>query len=186
MATTEPFSREALIALVARVARGDRSAFRGLYEVTSAKLFGTIMRIVSDKDVARDILQDVYVKIYERAGEFDASRASPITWMATIARNRALDEVRRVRPIPISEQPAGFDPPAETGHPLDARERSEELKKLMNCLAGLESDKRQMVMLAYYRGATRESLAHQFNKPIATIKTILHRALGQLRECLGT
>jgi RNA polymerase sigma-70 factor, ECF subfamily len=179
------FDRDALIALVRRVGRGDREAFRALYDATSAKLFGTVLRIISDRDQARDILQEVYVKIFQNAAGFDASRASPITWMATIARNHALDDVRRVRPLAMADQPEGFDPPAETGHPLDGRERSEELKRLMNCLSSLDSDKRQMVMLAYYKGATREALSRQFDKPIATVKTILHRSILQLRECLG-
>jgi RNA polymerase sigma-70 factor, ECF subfamily len=185
MSAASIMDRESLVGHLGRVAAGDRTAFRALYEATSAKLFGTVLRIVADRDRARDVLQDVYVRIYQKASEFDAARASPITWMATIARNRALDEVRRVRPLAIEDQPEGFDPPAESGHPLDGRERSEELQRLMNCLSGLDSDKRQMVMLAYYKGMTREALARQFSKPIATVKTILHRALGQLRECLG-
>jgi RNA polymerase sigma-70 factor, ECF subfamily len=182
----EPFSRETLLGHLSRVAQGDRQAFRALYGATSAKLFGTVLRITGNRDQANDILQDVYVKIFERAADFDPTRASPITWLATIARNHAIDEMRRIKPAMLADQPEGFDPPAETGHPLDGRERSEELKRLMACLSGLESEKRQMVMLAYYRGATRDALATQFNRPVATIKTILHRALGQLRECLGT
>jgi RNA polymerase sigma-70 factor, ECF subfamily len=183
MVSSTDEARQALIALVQRVGRGDRSAFKSLYDATSAKLYGIIIRILRDPDLSKDLLQEVYVRIFERASEFNASVASPITWMATIARNRALDDVRRVRPamVDIGED---FDPPAETGHPLDGRERSEELRRLLDCLSGLDAEKRQMVMLAYYKGATREALAQRFSRPVATVKTVLHRSLAQLRECL--
>jgi RNA polymerase sigma-70 factor, ECF subfamily len=176
-------ARQALVLLMNQVGQGDRAAFRPLYDATSAKLYGIIIRILRDPDQSRDILQEVYVRIFERARDFDASVASPITWMAAIARNRALDEVRRARPalVDIGED---FDPPAETQHPLDGRERSEELQRLMACLSGLDAEKRQMVMLAYYKGTTREALSQKFARPVATIKTVLHRSLAQLRECL--
>ncbi len=186
MEQTADQARAVLTGYLAAVARGDRTAFRALYDATAGKLYATVLPILSDRDLARDVLQDVYVKIFERASDFDATRASPITWMATIARNRALDEVRRVKPAALEDQAEGFDPASEFVHPLDGRERSEELKRLMNCLSGLDEERRSMVLLAYYKGASRDALATRFGRPVATIKTILHRSLGQLRECLGT
>jgi RNA polymerase sigma-70 factor, ECF subfamily len=183
MQNSADVARAALVVLMSKVARGDKHAFRSLYDVTSAKLYGIIIRILRDPDQTRDVLQEVYVRIFERAAGFDATVASPITWMAAIARNRALDEVRRVKPVMV-EVGEDFDPPAETGHPLDSRERSEELKRLMDCLTRLDAEKRQMVMLAYYQGATREALSQRFSRPVATVKTLLHRGLAQLRECL--
>ena len=78
-----PLQASDLVALLARVAQGDRDAFSVLYAATSAKLYGVIWRILPAKDRAEDVLQDVYVRIWNRAGSFDASKASPITWMAT-------------------------------------------------------------------------------------------------------
>jgi RNA polymerase sigma-70 factor, ECF subfamily len=184
VAGQETIDRQALVALLGRVAAGDRTAFRALYAATSAKLYGTIIRILRDPERSRDILQEVFVRIHERAGQFDASVASPITWMAAIARNRTLDELRRAGPLATETIDEDFDPPAETGHPLDGRERSEELARLMSCLSALPSDRRQMVMLAYYKGLTRDALAQRFGRPVPTIKTVLHRSLQQLRECL--
>ena len=113
--------------LLSRIARRDAAAFSTLYKRTSAKLYGVVARILTRGDVAADVLQEVYVRIWEKAGEFDPVRGSPLAWMATIARNRALDEVRRVRPVSLEDQPEGFEPAAEEIDPLAARERSEGL-----------------------------------------------------------
>jgi RNA polymerase sigma-70 factor (ECF subfamily) len=106
--------------------------------------------------------------------------------MATIARNRALDEVRRARPIAIEDMPDSFDPAAEEIDPLAPRERSERLAALMRCLAALDPEKRQIVLLAYYRGSSRETLAKRFDRPVPTIKTWLRRSLSDLRDCLSS
>ena len=93
------------------------------------------------------------MRIWEKAGEFDPLKGSPLAWMATIARNRALDEVRRVRPVSLEDQPEGFEPAAEEIDPLAARERSEGLTALVDCLKALDEEKRAIVLLAYYRGS---------------------------------
>jgi RNA polymerase sigma-70 factor, ECF subfamily len=172
--------------LMARVARQDKAAFAALYRATGGKLFGIALRILRRRDLAEDILQEVYAKIWQRAREFDAAKASAITWMATIVRNRALDELRRKSAISMEELPEGFEPSAETPDPLGERERSENLGRLLACLEKLERPKRQMVLLAYCHGLSREALAARFGAPVPTIKTWLHRALAQLRVCLAS
>src|ERR1700722_14676962 len=175
-----------LTQLLGRIAGREAAAFSTLYKRTSAKLYGVVARILTRGDVAADVLQEVYVRIWERAGEFDPVRGSPLAWMATIARNRALDEVRRVRPGSLEDQPEGFEPAAEEIDPLAARERSEGLAALVECLKGLDEEKRAVVLLAYYRGLSREALAKRFGRPVPTIKTWLHRSLAQLRDCLAS
>jgi RNA polymerase sigma-70 factor (ECF subfamily) len=164
----------------------DTSAFAALYRQTSAKLYGVVARILSRSDVAADVLQETYVRIWDKAGEFDPAKGSPLGWMATIARSRALDEVRRVRPVSLEDQPEGFEPAAEEVDPLAARERSERLGALVACLKALDEEKRAVVLLAYYRGLSREALAKRFGRPVPTIKTWLHRSLAQLRDCLAS
>ena len=132
------------------------------------------------------MLQDVYVKIWNRAASFDAAKASPITWMATIARNRAIDEVRRRAPISIEDAPQALDVPAEGLNPLDAAQQSAELQRLQDCLQGLEAERREIVLLAYYTGLSRDEIAQRFGHPVGTIKVWLHRSLAQLRKCLGS
>jgi RNA polymerase sigma-70 factor (ECF subfamily) len=104
--------------------------------------------------------------------------------MATIARNRALDEARRVRPGSLEDQPEGFEPAAEEVDPLAGRQRSEDLARIIDCLQKLDEEKRAVLLLAYYRGSSREALAKRFGRPVPTIKTWLHRGLAQLRDCL--
>ena len=175
-----------LSALMARVAKRDRQAFAALYRATQSKLFGIVARIIIRRDLAGEILQETYVRIWEKASDFDASRGSPMAWMATIARNRALDEVRRVQPVSLEDMPASFEPASEEIDPMASRERSEQLTALMKCLGQLDDEKRQVVLLAYYRGASREALAKRFTRPVPTIKTWLHRSLAQLKDCLSS
>ncbi len=172
--------------LLSRIAARDARAFATLYKQTSAKLYGVVARILTRGDAAADALQEAYVRIWEKAGDFDPLKGSPLAWMATIARNRALDEVRRVRPVSLEDQPDGFEPAAEEIDPLAARERTEGLTALIDCLKGLDEEKRAVVLLAYYRGLSREALAGRFGRPVPTIKTWLHRSLAQLRDCLAS
>ncbi len=171
--------------VMARVALRDRDAFQTLYRATSSKLYGIIVKILNRRAPADEILQEVYLRVWERAGDFDPLRASPITWMATIARNRALDELRRQQVMPTTEIDDEFDLAAETEGALEGLERTDKLKALMACLNGLEKERRELILLAYYRGMTREALAQRTGRPVATIKTWLHRSLAQLRVCLA-
>jgi RNA polymerase sigma-70 factor (ECF subfamily) len=107
-----------LARLLTRVAARDTAAFAALYRETSAKLYGVVARILNRSDVAADVLQETYVRVWEKADEFDSAKGSALAWMATIARNRALDEVRRVRPGSLEDQPEGFEPAAEEVDPL--------------------------------------------------------------------
>ena len=117
--------------LLRRVAARDSAAFAMLYKQTRAKLYGVIARILTKGDLSGEVLQEVFVRIWEKAGDFDPVKGSPLAWMATIARNRALDEVRRVRPVSLEDQPEGFEPAADEIDPLAARERSEGLAALV-------------------------------------------------------
>ena len=175
-----------LAGLLARVAARDREAFQAVYKATSAKLWGIVVRILPRRDIAEDVLQDVYVRIWERAASFDPAKASPITWMATIARNRAIDEVRRKSPVSIEDAPEALNVEQSGPSPLDNTQQSQELRRLQECLQGLDAERREIVLLAYYNGLSRDELAQRFAHPVATIKTWLHRSLAQLRKCLGS
>lgn len=175
-----------LSALLARVAARDRDAFSAVYRATSGKLWGVILRILPRRDLAEDVLQDVYVKIWERAESFDPAKASPITWMASIARNRAIDEIRRRRSVSIEETPEALEVADAGADPLEGAQQSDDLRRLKQCLESLEPERRDMVLLAYYSGLSRDELAERFSHPVNTIKTWLHRSLAQLRKCLGS
>jgi RNA polymerase sigma-70 factor (ECF subfamily) len=172
------------VVLLTKVSAKDREAFSTLYKATCSKLYGVAIRILRRQHLAEDVLQDVYIKIWERAGDFDASRGSPITWMATIARNSALNEARR--PSLISAEDISDIEEIADKNPLasEQMESSDEYRRMKKCLSGIEEEKRKMVMLAYHHGISRELLAKQFGHPVATIKTWLRRSLASLKECL--
>jgi RNA polymerase sigma-70 factor (ECF subfamily) len=169
-----------------RVATGDRSAFGVLYQRTAAKLFASCRRILGSEAAAEDAVQEAYVRIWRRAGDFDSGVASPIAWMTTIARHAAIDIVRRgaERISGVSDE---LD--AELADRLgDAAADPARLAAgtgLATCLDRLETDKRGMVLLAYCYGWSREELSRRFDRPVATVKTILRRSLILLKECLG-
>ncbi|WP_294537398.1 sigma-70 family RNA polymerase sigma factor [uncultured Rhodoblastus sp.] len=167
-------------------AQGDRQAFAALYRATSPKLYATILRILNDRALAADVLQEVYVKIWRHAATYDAARAAPGTWMTAIARNRALDEARKRKPPTLDAESEELHLAAPEQDPLAGRDRQEELRRLLGCLDGLDAEKRRIVILAYCHGLSREDLSARFDHPTATIKTWLRRSLAQLRECLGS
>lgn len=175
--------KDELTRLLLRSASGDRQAFTALYRATSPKLYAVILRILNDRALASDALQEIYVKVWRNAGHFDPTKSAPLTWLAAIARNRALDEVRRRRPATVEIGEGEIA--AELDDPLAGRDRAEGLRKLLACLDGLDAHRRQLVLLAYYHGLSREALARKFERPVATIKTWLHRSLAQIRECLA-
>jgi RNA polymerase sigma-70 factor (ECF subfamily) len=175
-----------LVWLLAAVAKGDAAAFERLYAATRAKLYGIVIRILRRSDLADEVMQEAYLKIWRGAGQFDPALASPITWMATIARNRAIDVVRRRAEVSIEEEPEAMDIAAESPNPLAKRELNEELKRLLACIGQLEPERQRLVLLAYYNGFSREQLAKELATPVNTIKTWLRRSLIEIRGCLGS
>ena len=176
--------REELTALLARVARGDKSGFSELYRRTAPKLNGIVSRILHQEQAAGEALQETYVRIWQNARAFDPAVASAITWMAAIARNQAIDLQRRsaerisrqsVSDDALLELPADFAPEEESGLAY---------VRLRRCLEKLPADRRVMVVLAYCQGYTREELAERAKQPVATIKSMLRRSLMTLRECI--
>lgn len=177
-------SRQELDALLASVARGDEAAFAELYQATAAKLYAVALRILRSKEAAEDVVQDSYFKVWERARDFDPKIAASGTWMVTIVRNRALDEIRR-RTTRAQADVSELDTiESDDEDPVEVLGRREDVARLRRCLEGLEPDKRQMVQLAYLDGMSREALAKRFERPEGTIKTWLHRSLAQLKGCL--
>jgi RNA polymerase sigma-70 factor (ECF subfamily) len=173
-----------LAPLIARVAAGERAAFRSLYEATAPKLLGILIRIVRDRAVAEELLQDVYLRVWRNASSYSPEAGQPMTWMASIARNRAIDLVRRRR-----EKLAKADQDGETWleslpDPFDHEAAYLGRDALRVCLDRLDETQRRCVVLAYCDGYSREELAARFERPVNTIKTWLHRSLAALRACM--
>jgi RNA polymerase sigma-70 factor (ECF subfamily) len=174
-----------LVWLLGAVARGDETAFERLYEATRAKLYGVLLRILGKPALAEEVMHETYLKVWKMADRFDPATASPITWMVAIARNRAIDIVRKRGDISIDEEPDAPEPAAGGPPPLARREMTAELKRLLSCLGRLDSEKQRIVLLAYYSGWSRDQLATKLDIPGNTIKTWLRRSLLEIRECMG-
>jgi RNA polymerase sigma-70 factor (ECF subfamily) len=173
-----------LVWLLAAVAKRDAAAFERLYEATRAKLYGVLVRILGRPEIADEVMQETYLKIWNMADRFDPTVASPITWMVAIARNRAIDIVRKKGEVSFEDEPEALEVAADTPAPLARREMTEELKRLLSCLGRLDPEKQRIVLLAYYSGWSREQLAKKLDIPVNTIKTWLRRSLIEIRECL--
>jgi len=175
---------ETLDGLLERIAAGDKLAFRALYQSEGGKLFGIAMRICRDREAAEDAFQEAFVDIWRKAAQFDATRGSARLWLAAIARNRSIDQLRR-RGRPGT---AGTDADlAVLDSMSDARaieDGGTEFMALASCLDRLDAPTREMVLLAYYQGWQRDELAKRFDRPVNTVKTQLRRGLVALRECL--
>jgi RNA polymerase sigma-70 factor, ECF subfamily len=174
-----------LVELLAAVANRDVAAFDRLYQATRAKLYGVLLRILGRPELAEEVMQETYIKVWKMAEKFDPTRASPITWMVAIARNRAIDIVRRRGELSIEDEPEAMEVAAETPQPLARREMTEELKRLLGCLGKLDPEKQRIVLLAYYSGWSRDQLAKKLDIPVNTIKTWLRRSLIEIRTCMG-
>lgn len=178
-------NRSLISAALARIPAGDRAALQTVYRLTSAKLFGVALRILGDRGEAEDVLQEVYVTVWRKAGDFDASRASPMTWMIAIARNRAIDRLRATKrgrsmaPIDDAVEIADAQPTA-----ADALEMSEDNARLHRCLDGLAKDERAALRGAFFDGNTYEELAQRADIPLGTMKSRIRRAMMKLKACL--
>jgi len=169
--------------LIARVALGDRAAFDLLYQGTSAKLFGVLLRLLNDRAEAEDALQEVYVRIWQRADRYSASGASAMSWLIAIARNHGIDRLRARKDghQDISQMPEleDKDPTPE----MNAMASSERVQ-IDICLDELDSNRAQAVRGAYLEGYSYQELADQNKVPLNTMRTWLRRSLAKLRECL--
>lgn len=173
-----------LIEQLAKTGLEDQDAFRDVYVLTSAKLFGICLHICGDRSAAEDVLHDVYLIIWKRAGAYERRLGSPITWLATIARNRAIDWRRsqtRRNSIPLDDAPDLPDPQAsaETVMLLD-----EATRRVVICLGALETPLRDAIQNAFFHGFTYAELAERDRVPIGTMKSWIRRGLRQMRQSL--
>ena len=173
-----------LLDLLRRTARRDHGAFKELYVQTSSQLFGVALRILRQRELAEDVLQESFVSIWERAPDYDPVRGAPMSWLATIVRHRAIDAVRRLGARPegasVGEEALAFlVAGADSG-----ADRRAVLADLGRCLDQLEDRPRSAVVYAYAYGLTHEELAERFKAPLGTVKSWIRRSLERLKTCL--
>lgn len=175
--------------LLARVARGDRGAFSQLYEQSSALLFSLAFRILGDRESAADLLQDVYLEIWRKRMRYDADRGSPMAWMVTMTRSRAIDRLRSRTAKghgvtdPIENSPAVQLADGNPG-PLETSAGNETRNLVGRALAELPEAQRKAIELAFYQGLSHSEIATQLNEPLGTIKTRIKLGMDKLRTAL--
>lgn len=167
-----------------RIAGGDRAALRQLYEATSAKLFGVCLRILSDRDESEDVLQEVYLTVWRRADRFDAGRASVMTWISTIARNRAIDRLRARGPLARAEPVEDLEIADEAAGAEALLAQAQSSSALARCLGELDARTASAIRTAFFEGVTYEALAARLGAPLGTVKSWIRRGLLKLRGCL--
>jgi len=174
---------EKLENLILATAAQDQAAFAELYEATKRKLFGVALMVLRRRDLAEDVLQEAYIRVWRNAARFDPARGSAITWMATIVRNLAID-VKRSPAAVATDDTALMVIPFNGRSALDAIEASDNERRLRQAIRTLDPIKRKLVIAAYIQGQSREQLAERFGAPVNTIKTWLRRAVLDMRAVL--
>ena len=174
-----------LAALLAQVAEGRRDAFESLYRQTSATMLGICLRVLRDRAAAEDVLQEVYVAVWSKAAQFDQQRARAMTWLGTIARNRAIDRVR-ARPAPALHEPIEDHDLADDDAPTPAAgiDAALERAQLDDCMEQLEPKRRSLIRTAFFENVTYDVLAVRAEAPLGSVKSWIRRGLQQLKACL--
>jgi RNA polymerase sigma factor (sigma-70 family) len=184
MNVASPTERDDLNRLLQHTGRNDQKAFAELYKRTSSKLFGVCLRMLRDRGEAEEVLQETYTAVWRRAASFDATRASAMTWLVTLSRNKAIDRLRQHREV-LLDDPQTLDAAVdEDAAPAADAEAGQEYRRLQHCLDELEPQQQSSVREAFFTGATYNELAARCKVPLGTMKSWIRRALIHLRQCL--
>jgi RNA polymerase sigma-70 factor (ECF subfamily) len=186
----EPEQQEQLRRWLAAAALKDAQAFQQLYRAAAPKLFGFALRILNKRELAEEAVQDAFVAIWHAAGSYQAQLAAPMTWMATVVRNKALDILRRTDDTVELDSPQ-FDPDVMNAmqdpqrSPIERLQLSSDAQALARCMGTLEGLQRQAIGLAYFHDLSHSEVAGQLALPLGTVKTWIRRGLDKLRNCLS-
>jgi RNA polymerase sigma-70 factor (ECF subfamily) len=173
-----------LAALLSRSALGDRQAFADLYGATRSKLFAVSLRIVRERSLAEEVLQDSFVNIWNHASDYAQAKSAPSTWMTAIVRNRSLDVLRRPREEADVDEVLTASLVDESASPQREAQARGEAHTIRDCLQELDAEQRQSIALAFYHGLSHSELANHLRRPLGTVKTHIRRGLARLRDCL--
>lgn len=177
---------EEVAELLAGCARRDRPAFQRLYERTAPQLLGCLMRILRNRALAEDALQDVFVQVWNRAGQFESGRGSAWGWLIAVARYRAID-LRRREGRMATDTGADLDTFTADGETLDASalgfgERT--ARMLTHCMETLQPRQRDCIVLAFQSGLTHAEVSTEIGEPLGSVKSWIRRGLATLKRCL--
>jgi RNA polymerase sigma-70 factor (ECF subfamily) len=172
-------------AAVLACARGERFALRALYDRESRWLLGVALRIVRDREIAEDVLQDAFLQVWQHANTFDPSLGSARGWIYTVVRHRALREVGAAKTVQLDPEDVAAISDAHQAAHADDEDRGLDTESLERCLQRLEESRRTCVVHAFVDGYTHEQIAARMNTPIGTVKSWIRRSLASLKECMA-
>ncbi len=175
-----------LDALLRRVAQRDVDAFATFYDLTRARVFGLVTRVLRDPGYSEETTQDIYLQVWRSAANYDPSAGSPLAWLLTVAHRRAVDRVRTEQAATQRESrygAANIDPPAD--HVADSVILRDERQQVTACLDSLTDVQREAIQLAYYDGLTYVQVSERLSANLATIKSRMRDGIRGLRKCLG-
>ena len=179
-------SHSDLNSLIIRVAAGDQLAMATLYQTSSRVVYGLLLRILNEHGLAEEVLLDVYMQVWRQAGSYDQERGSPMAWMLTIARSRAIDKLRSGRQELLLRE--SFEAVEENARSeVDVEEAAaiaEVQGKVRQALETLPAEQREVIELAYYGGLSHSEIALQLEQPLGTVKTRVRLGMMKLRELL--
>ncbi|MEP7343292.1 MAG: sigma-70 family RNA polymerase sigma factor [Acidobacteriota bacterium] len=176
-----------LISFVQRVAKGDQAALASLYDSTNRLVYGLILRVLGDSSTAEEVLLDVYTQVWRQAVSYDTGRGSPLAWLTTIARSRAIDRLRSGWQDQQRKEPLDLLTDRETGaaSPEEMTVASERQRFVRSALALLSPEQREVIELAYYGGLSHSEIAAKLDQPLGTVKTRTRLGMIKLRDALA-
>jgi RNA polymerase sigma-70 factor, ECF subfamily len=172
-------------ALMSAIARGDSNALGELYDRYGAILFGLLVRILHDRSEAEDVLQEVFVQTWRRAGDFDPSRGRVLAWLAMLARSRALDRRRALASRNRTAAEAGDESDERSPDAVLQAMVAEDARRVRRALESIPEAQREVLRLAYFEGLSQSEIAARLTRPLGTVKTHTRLGLLRLRELLG-
>ncbi len=172
--------------LLQKTATGDQLAFKKLYEMSSPKLMSLSLRLMQTEALAEDVLQEGFIKIWDKADSYSPGKGKAMTWMSTVIRNKGLDKLRslKTKAAETEIQYEGLEFASTDLEPDRLENLSQDVQGLMACLDRLKPDQRECILLSYYYGHTHQELADKLGRPLGTIKAWIRRGLEDLRPCL--
>jgi RNA polymerase sigma-70 factor (ECF subfamily) len=188
MASPDTDRNTKLAALLARTALADQAAYAELYRLTSSHLYAVALRILREPALAEDMLQEAFVSIWHHAGSYTAEKAKPQTWLASIVRNRCLDQLRRREPDTVTmtrdDDETDMEFQGQGPTPVELLLAGAEAHSVRGCVDALEGGQKQAIALAFYQGLSHGELALHLHQPLGTVKSWVRRGLERLKQCL--
>jgi RNA polymerase sigma-70 factor (ECF subfamily) len=174
-----------LVDLMSESARGNHQAFAELYDLTSRRVYGAVLRVLRSPEHAEEVTQEVYTELWQQAARYCADKGSVITWMITVARRRAVDRVRSVSSEMARDERYAVAAEPEIDEVWDRAAQKQDIERVRHGLRSLSDAQSEALTLAYYQDLTQSQIATRLNVPLGTVKTRMRDAMKRLGEALG-